>query len=587
MVTPHRKHSAGVPFTIRVGVTGHRSATFAESEELLSSVRRVLDLVSQLARELVEEDRELYDSESPVLRLISPLAAGADRVVAEEAIALGFKLQCPLPFSREEYAEDFPTPDLKEKLIELLGKADAILELDGKRAHSDEAYEAVGHTVLRQSDLLLAIWDGKEARGLGGTGQVVQEAFKLEIPVVRINPSFPEQIHWLGGEGRTNRPGDLVDLFDQLRKTFSVPASLTKRRGDRQALLGYHRRESRRAPYFGRYLDKLKGAADIRRRVKSAQQWCALWETSSSVSTKGNHADTAFRELFIWADGIAGRCASLYRKAWMANYLLGSVVVLAAFLAHDSFAPFWSWLELAFIATIFFTTFWGRYRRWHERWIDYRLLAEGLRQMQVLSLFSRVTPSFRVPVHMEQGDHRRSWAHWYLRAIVRHAGLPSGDFNGSHLVDSRAVVVRWSRSQVAYHGEKAERYGARHRLLHRIGSVLFVLAGLACLIHLVIPAGWHPGEAGDRTLKIAVLVFPAFGAAIGAILHQGEFEKVASRSYALAARLQDLVNQLANPARRTNSYEFGDAIEDVSEIMLAELSDFRYVFLDKPIVLPA
>jgi len=564
-------------------VTGHRSVAFAESEELRASIRRVLDLVSQLARELVEEDPELYDPSSPILRLISPLAAGADRVVAEEALKLGFKLHCPLPFSRGEYANDLPPPD-----FELLSRADAVLELDGKRARADEAYEAMGHTVLRQSDLLLAIWDGEKARGLGGTGQMVQEAFKLEIPAVWIDPSAPERIRWLGEEDRPDRLGELADLFDHLRKVFSVPVSLGRKRGERQALIGEHPRKSNGTPLVGRILGKIGRSAEGRRRAISAEQWDSLWEKPFRVSAAARaHADTSYREPFILADSVAEACAKRYRSSWAANYLLGSLAVLTAFLAHDFQTPLWPWLELALIATIFLTTFWGRLRRWHERWMDYRLLAEGLRQMQVLSLLSRVTPSFRVPVHMEHGDPRRSWAHWYLRAIVRHAGLPAGDFNGSHLADSRRVLVRWSRSQVSYHGEKAERSGYRYRLLHRTGSTLFIFAGVACLLQVAIPSEWRADDSVDRLLRIAVLVFPAFGAAIGATLHHGEFEKVANRSYALAARLQDLVNQVANPARRTSSHELGDAVEDVSEIMLAELSDFRYVFLDKPIVLPA
>jgi len=53
-------------------------------------------------------------------------------------------------------------------------------------AQLGEAYEAAGWVVLDQCDLLIAIWDGKAPRGLGGTGQIVHEALRRGIPTVSV-----------------------------------------------------------------------------------------------------------------------------------------------------------------------------------------------------------------------------------------------------------------------------------------------------------------------------------------------------------------------------------------------------------------
>ena len=40
----------------------------------------------------------------------------------------------------------------------------------------DKSYELCGLTVLAQCDMLIAVWDGKRGRLLGGTGGLVDEA---------------------------------------------------------------------------------------------------------------------------------------------------------------------------------------------------------------------------------------------------------------------------------------------------------------------------------------------------------------------------------------------------------------------------
>jgi hypothetical protein len=152
--------------TVRVGVTGHRLNALpseGEDQQLRDAVRRILEEIKRITMEIfsrrTESDIETYSSEEPCLRLISPLAEGADRLVTEEALKLGLELHCPLPFPREEYVRDFAAETSCAKFWELLSKATSVFELDGTRDANQEAYEMVGRTVLRQSDVLIAIWD--------------------------------------------------------------------------------------------------------------------------------------------------------------------------------------------------------------------------------------------------------------------------------------------------------------------------------------------------------------------------------------------------------------------------------------------
>ncbi len=130
---------------------------------------------------------DVYSAEAPLVRVISSLAEGADRIAAEAGLALGAELQCPLPFAAAEFERDFASEASRRQFHRLLAQASAVLEQDDRRDSPEAAYESAGRTVIHQSDVILAIWDGKEAAGRGGTGQMVKEAVSLGVPVVWIH----------------------------------------------------------------------------------------------------------------------------------------------------------------------------------------------------------------------------------------------------------------------------------------------------------------------------------------------------------------------------------------------------------------
>jgi hypothetical protein len=121
------------------------------------------------------------------LQVISPLAEGADRLVARAAIEEGATLVAPLPFPRQVYVKDFDDAASRADFFALLDQAIEIIELDGRRggkAERSAAYAAVGAWVANECDILIAVWDGREASGEGGTAEVVERARRLGRPVL-------------------------------------------------------------------------------------------------------------------------------------------------------------------------------------------------------------------------------------------------------------------------------------------------------------------------------------------------------------------------------------------------------------------
>ncbi|MDQ2784992.1 MAG: hypothetical protein M3Y58_08325 [Chloroflexota bacterium] len=182
--------------TFRVGVTGHRyvASAGAAAGLLRDQTRAVFAYLWQTVVDSAPTGSQ------PALVVVSPLAEGADRLIAHEAVANGFPLYCPLPFDRDAYEQDFTDPASREEYRHLLARAVMVEELPGSHAThatTEAAYAAVGRIVVEQSDLLIAIWDGEAERGRGGTASVVQEARACQLPVVWIAAQPPHAIRVL------------------------------------------------------------------------------------------------------------------------------------------------------------------------------------------------------------------------------------------------------------------------------------------------------------------------------------------------------------------------------------------------------
>jgi len=151
-----------------IGITGHR------------------DIVQtfQLKQDIKQLFMNLYKKEEEV-RLLSPLADGADRLVADIYLEV-FKdkahLIVPMPFDQERYMEDFDKKS-KEEFLEYLKIAKSVIEVENTQGCN---YKSVGVYVADKSDILLALWDGTFNAKSGGTGDIVAYAREEGKEVVHL-----------------------------------------------------------------------------------------------------------------------------------------------------------------------------------------------------------------------------------------------------------------------------------------------------------------------------------------------------------------------------------------------------------------
>ena len=192
-------------YPLTVGVTGHRRILETAVEAAREQTR---DLLTRLA-EYWRKEQGARDGEiSPApLVVFNGLAAGADSLVAEEAVRLkqtrpelNVKLVAVLPAPQTIYEQDFTSSDEVDEFRRLLENADSVVEIDltednrrwleknpGAELPWDyrkAQYEALGRSLAESSLYVLALWDGVEARlendetvvadERGGTADVVR-----------------------------------------------------------------------------------------------------------------------------------------------------------------------------------------------------------------------------------------------------------------------------------------------------------------------------------------------------------------------------------------------------------------------------
>ena len=89
-----------------------------------------------------------------------------------------------LPFSH--YDEKFSSIDDLNSYKKLLAEASVVETLD-YCIDDEHSYLAAGQRVVNLSNILIAVWNGQKALGIGGTADIVAYADNLSKPIIHIN----------------------------------------------------------------------------------------------------------------------------------------------------------------------------------------------------------------------------------------------------------------------------------------------------------------------------------------------------------------------------------------------------------------
>jgi len=528
-----------------VAVTGHRDLVAAEIPALRERVR---SFIAELRREYPERD----------LVLMTPLAEGADRLAAEEALAAGLPLTVVLPMPRNLYEEDFATAASREQFAGLCAAATDLFELPmtpgntpasirgggPNRAHQ---YAQLGVFLSAHCHILLALWDGRPSAELGGTAQIVR--FHQDDVMPGYTPPASAS-----GLTLTDDESDLVYhvVCSRNRPGGAPAAGLTPLEcawytRDEQAprsptLPPKYRAVFRRAGEFN--VDALRHAEAIDR-----EGWPLLAADRAAALPLGLRD---IDELFTAADWLAIR----YQRRTIAALRAVHAFVLLIGITYVSYTDFTSnrillFALLALMLAAGAVAYVASRGAWHRKHLDYRALAEGLR-VQFYWAASGVTSGqvskFAHDNFLQMQDTELGW----IRNVMRVAGTECDVAASRDAAGLGFAVAEWigdeCSGQLGYFRRRTAERLARSLATERVGR-LGLWASAATLLSLLLVGVAIPESARDPMVYAVGCVLLMVGVRKAYATATAEFELI--KQYEFMARI------FANARRRLD-----EAVDD-------------------------
>jgi hypothetical protein len=505
-----------------VGVTGHRR--LGDENTVRSRVRFTLLMLSQ---------RATGSARNPAaLTVLSAVAEGADRLVAEEVLRLPkSNLEVVLPFARADYETDFETTESKAEFASLLKRATEVQELPEGETR-EAGYENAGRTIVDECAVLIAIWDGKESRGRGGTAEIVEYARKLGKEVVWIESEAPYLIH------------------DEHARVPSVDTT------DLNAFLK----------------SKLNDDAFQEQMAKQRSWWSPADPANATELPLDELMDWILPE-FVRADMLALRYQRIHQFIGELMFALPVIAVVAvtiqAFFVPQT--PLIVLVELGALVGLVAAFSFSHWAHVHSRWISYRFLAERLRSSYFLAVIASSDQRGERAEVTYLDDPSDEWIRLMIAEV--NSRRPPVKMTPTYVAQARDYLAQsWIHDQAQYHRKASARHGGGERLFQRSILILFILAFIAAVIHVLD----GPDTIAERPNYAWVLiqlsiVVPVIGAAFHGISTQREFKRHAQRYERMAKLLDDLQTRML-AAQDANGVK--QVASDVERVIRDENSDW-------------
>ncbi|MFC1892853.1 hypothetical protein ACFLYR_02290 [Chloroflexota bacterium] len=492
---------------------------------LTNAIQSAIDSVRQMIPPL---------QSTPLLMcILSPLAEGADRLVAREVLHLPTTvLEVILPMEKVDYIQDFETEKSKKEFEELLAEASSIRTLSPTTSRV-EAYEQAGRYVVDQCDVLIAIWDGKSSAGRGSTQETVQYAKDNSCPLVWIHAEDPSRIDVEMGRGLDTRP--FYDL-DEYNSERVAPA----------------RFKSQFSRYAGFFAGEAKNAKLPSDRLRPTIEYIL------------SH--------YVRGDILALNYQHIYYRAEMLVYMLAlAAVVIAAFqIIFMPDRPIILVSEILLMLSVLGIVYVGKRRRWHKKWIDYRFLAERFRSAIFMAVASVEVTMLRPPRHLSLAYEPKDWMVGTFASVW--SQRPRWKITNNSLLErvSKFLCEAWIEDQIQFHAGTQKRHRQRHRLMTKTSYTLFGLTIVVAILHVA--------DVGPHLLAtifaFMAVTLPAAAASTTAVRTHRDYLRNSMRSAEMVRHLTELKDKMACVH---NLDRFFTLVKETEETMLHENEDWRVV----------
>jgi hypothetical protein len=511
-----------IPARIVIGVTGHRKLDI--QPRLINQIRTTIENIIKTVPPL--------QNTPLVLSVLSPLAEGADRLVVREVLTVpNSTLEVILPMTKDDYIQDFKTSESRKEFEGLLSKAIYVRELQ-PNGNRNEAYEQVGRYVVDQCDVLLALWNGEPAAGHGGTEEIVKYARDTKCPLIWMHTDEPAKVTIELGRGLSPRPFYALNGYNSER----VDATEFEKQWQKQ---------------MDFFLSKAKQAKLPATKLRAM-------------------LDYTLRH-YARADILALRYQHLYYRAESVIYTLAvTAVAIAAFqILFLPQMPIVLTSEVILMLAVLAIVGISRWRRWHNKWVDYRFLAERFRSSLFMALANINVTTLRPPRHLSLAYSPKDWmVPAFISVWSRRPELQVGTSLFPNL--KSFICEAWIEDQISYHDSTKKRHYGRHRRMAVASYVLFGLTICAALLHVA--------NVGSHLLRVffafMAITLPAIAASIAAIRTHRDYLRNSMRSDEMARHLKELKGKMMLSQDRSS---FLELLKESEETMLHENEDWRVV----------
>ncbi|MDH3531720.1 MAG: hypothetical protein OEO82_02260 [Gammaproteobacteria bacterium] len=512
----------GIRLPLVIGVTGHRDL---REEEIPAIKARVRDLFSDF--------KERYPQRG--LRLLSPLAEGADRLVAEEAIRLGLDLAVVMPMPRDIYYTEFSDEQSIEEFEALYDKAVDVYELPIARNGTldsisrpgrprDLQYAQGGVFLSAHCHILLALWDGKTSGQLGGTAQVVRFHHHDIMPGYTMRSVATQQM-LIDDESdliyhivcsRDGPDGAPAAEFEPLQCWWFT----NDRHNPRMATL-----PPQHELIFARSSEFSEDSARFEERIP-AESYPLLTDDDAERLPRGvgtiNHAFCISDWLAIY---FQKRTLWMLRLTHVLAFLMGFMFILFSDLRTQEIYMI---AFLAFFAIAAGAQTYAKRKGWHRKYLDYRTLAEGLRVQFYLSAAGIISDNESKFTHdnfLQTQDPELGW----IRNVMRVAGTRCDADQAITKEGLEFTLREWigdeNAGQLGYYRRKAAQWVKRNRNTERLSMLSLFTSVIVILVILV--GGSRLGDAIiDPLFVLMGSMLLAYGVRQGYALSTAEKELI-------------------------------------------------------------
>jgi hypothetical protein len=289
-------------------------------------------------------------------------------------------------------------------------------------------------------------------------------------------------------------------------------------------------------------------------------------------------------------DQLSNYYGNQYRGSFVFNYLTGALAVLAALVpvgfnfeerfgeqAHE-YGLLATGVELLLILLILLIYQIGGEsshgkgahkskffrHRWHEKWLEYRSLAERFRYMEIMYPLG-IDPREKALANAHQDG---SWINAYYAYRLSEIKTTRSDDMPAYLKMLNGIM----EEQMEYHEKNAGKMERIHHRLHTFASLLFVGTLFSCLAHFF----FH-----QVMLTLLSGFMPALAASMHGILANGEFKKTANISERMSVQISGLIKRLVG----ANDAEIRAVVEDLHGMVTDDVQDWKAIFIDKNVPL--